>query len=121
MSGSTQYSSMAAHSLYIAPSVVQPMRSVNVALRQPLAVATAAPFAAPAQSAMMHANPSGNTPVFGGMQNMTKRGRSSDAAESPDAMDQDDHVEDQQRCIYYRKSIVFTSAKRAKAMVETQV
>ncbi|KAJ2378102.1 hypothetical protein IW150_001000 [Coemansia sp. RSA 2607] len=121
MSASTQYSSMAAHSLYVAPSVVQPVRSVNVALRQPPTVAASVPSAASAQSAMMHANPSGSAPVFGGRQNMPKRGRSSDATESTDAMDHDGAAEEQQRCIYYRKSIVFTSAKRAKAMVETQV
>ncbi|KAJ1647130.1 hypothetical protein J3B02_001807 [Coemansia erecta] len=112
MNGNMHFPSMAAHSLYVAPSLApQTQPNTNMGMSQP-----------PLSAAMpgMHANPSA-APIRSERTFVPKRGRSSDMSESSDSMDHDGPVEEQQRCIYYRKSIAFISAKRAKAVVETQV
>ncbi|KAJ2492638.1 hypothetical protein IWW37_001249 [Coemansia sp. RSA 2050] len=53
---------------------------------------------------------------------VAKRGRASDLdSVSADAMDVCGRGEQQQQCVYYRKSMTFVSPKRAKTVVETHV
>ncbi|KAJ2817436.1 hypothetical protein FBU31_006230 [Coemansia sp. 'formosensis'] len=53
---------------------------------------------------------------------VTKRGRASDLDNAPaDSMDVCGRGEEQQQCVFYRKSMTFISPKRAKPIVETHV
>ncbi|KAJ1802491.1 hypothetical protein LPJ75_006170 [Coemansia sp. RSA 2598] len=116
MNGNMHFPSMAAHSLYIAPSLssssspssssAAQVRNANTGMAQ--------------MPVPMHANPSAAAPIRFERAFAPKRGRSSDIPESSDSMDHDGSLDAQQRCIYYRRSIAFISAKRAKA-VDTQV
>ncbi|KAJ2236291.1 hypothetical protein H4R99_004739 [Coemansia sp. RSA 1722] len=113
MNDNTHFPSMAAHSLYLAPSLALQTRNANAGMPRPPACAVVP---------SMHDNLSAAAPIRFERILVPKRGRSSDMPESSDdSMDHDGLVEEHQRCIYYRNSRVFTNPKRAKAVVETQV
>ncbi|KAJ2000473.1 hypothetical protein GGI04_004138 [Coemansia thaxteri] len=105
MSTPVFYSSMAAHGQYVPANLVPAY--VTAPQRQPAAAMPVAP------AGMACSFPRKAVP---------KRGRSSDtdAASTSDSMDVC-RGDDQQRCVFYRKSVAFTSPKRAKAIVESQV
>ncbi|KAJ1963677.1 hypothetical protein GGI12_001912 [Dipsacomyces acuminosporus] len=100
MSGNLQFPSMAAHTQFV-PANFEPAyvhtQSSNAAV----------------SSSMAHQASTARPTYSLGRKFAPKRGRSSDVADSP-AMDMDSFGE-HQRCVYMRKSVVFTSSKRTKA------
>ncbi|KAJ2745802.1 hypothetical protein GGI20_001857 [Coemansia sp. BCRC 34301] len=105
MSNPVYYSSMAAHAQYVPFSLVP-------------AYATAPPQRRAASG------PTAPTPMELSLERkpVPKRGRASDLdSASSDLMDVCSRDEDQQRCVFYRKSVKFTSPKRAKTTVEAHV
>ncbi|KAJ1944540.1 hypothetical protein GGF37_002142 [Kickxella alabastrina] len=103
---SIQYSSMAAHSLYVAPST-------NYA-RMAYGHQSPAPATAPQD------NPNNcSMSIAFDRKFVSKRGRSSDNDEDV-KMEAGMDINMSDRCIYYRRSIVAISGKRSK-VVETQV
>ncbi|KAJ2580332.1 hypothetical protein GGH95_002644 [Coemansia sp. RSA 1836] len=106
MSNPVYYSSMAAHAQYVPANLVS-------------AYATA-----PQQRQGVASGPAAPAPMDYSLErkSVPKRGRASELdSVSSEAMDVCGRGEDQQRCVFYRKSVKFTSPKRAKHIVEAHV
>ncbi|KAJ2900416.1 hypothetical protein IWW38_000469 [Coemansia aciculifera] len=107
MSNQVYYSSMAAHAQYVPANLVPAY--VTAAPQQHQAAVSGSTAPMPMDCSLER------KPV-------PKRGRASDAENAPtDAMEVCGRSEDQQRCVFYRKSVKYTSPKRTKTTVETHV
>ncbi|KAJ1890395.1 hypothetical protein LPJ71_007952 [Coemansia sp. S17] len=106
MSNPVFYSSMAAHAQYV-PANLVPAYATAPQQRQ---AAVPDPVAPEPMAYSFERKP------------VAKRGRASDLdSASADSMDVCGRGEEQQQCVFYRKSMAFVSPKRAKAIVETHV